>query len=92
MMMTLLIPAFSISIAFSVDITSFAGTSISPVSISIMSSALTANLILSDIASFLLNLYLPTLAKSYLLLSKNILLNSDSALSNVGGSPGLNFL
>src|SRR5690606_40764472 len=42
--------------------------------------------------SFLLNLYLPTFAKSYLLGSKNNAFNKEDALSTVGGSPGLNFL
>ena len=42
--------------------------------------------------SFLLNLYLPTFARSYLLGSKNIPEISASALSTDNGSPGLNFL
>ena len=40
----------------------------------------------------LLNLYLPTFAKSYLLLSKNKPSNKFLAASAVGSSPGLNFL
>ena len=44
------------------------------------------------IANFLLNLYLPTLDKSYLLASKNNESIKDTALSTVGGSPGLNLL
>jgi len=42
--------------------------------------------------NFLLNLYLPTFAKSYLLGSKNNPLNKFLAASAVGSSPGLNFL
>ena len=42
--------------------------------------------------NFLLNLYLPTLARSYLLESKNNPLNRLLAASTVGSSPGLNFL
>ena len=43
-------------------------------------------------ANFLLNLYLPTLDKSYLFASKNNESIRDIALSTVGGSPGLNLL
>ena len=46
---------------------------------------------LSNTLSFLLNLYLPTLPKSYLNLSKNLTINWFLAESNVAGSPGLNF-
>ena len=42
--------------------------------------------------NFWLNLYLPTLAKSYLLGSNNNPLNRFLAASAVGNSPGLNFL
>ena len=44
------------------------------------------------IESFLLNLNLPTFARSYLFGSKKREFMSDSALSSVGGSPGLSFL
>ena len=44
------------------------------------------------IANFLLNLYLPTLDKSYLLASKNKESINETALSTVGGSPCLNLL
>ena len=46
---------------------------------------------LSKTFNFLLNLYLPTLPKSYLNLSKNLTINWFLAESNVAGSPGLNF-
>ena len=42
--------------------------------------------------NFLLYLYLPTFAKSYLLSSKNNPLNKFLAASTVGSYPGLNFL
>ncbi len=67
-------------------------TKISPVSLSITSSAARLPIILFSRLSFLLNLYLPTFARSYLFGSKNKELINDEALSNVGGSPGLNLL
>ena len=46
---------------------------------------------LSITFNFLLNLYLPTLPKSYLNLSKNLTINCFLAESKVAGSPGLYF-
>lgn len=46
---------------------------------------------LSITFNFLLNLYLPTFAKSYLNLSKNLVINWFLEESSVAGSPGLNF-
>ena len=65
---------------------------ISPVLGSITSSATTASTNLFARPNFLLYLYLPTLARSYLLGSKNREFKSDLALSTVGGSPGLSLL
>ena len=89
---TIFIPAFCIFSATSLVITSPAVTKTSPVSGSIISLAATLSLILVAKANFWLNLYLPTFAKSYLLLSKNKPLNKLLAASTVGNSPGLNFL
>ena len=89
---TILIPEFWISSATSADITSPACTKTSPVSASIISLAETLPFILVAKSNFWLNLYLPTFAKSYLLLSKNNPLNKLLAASTVGNSPGLNFL
>ena len=57
-----------------------------------MSSNATCFAILELKSNFLLYLYLPTFDKSYLLGSKNRLLNKFLAASTVGSSPGLNFL
>ena len=73
-------------------ILSSADTNISPVSGSTTSANAICPAIRFASPNLWLNLYLPTLAKSYLLLSKNILLNNDLAASSVGSSPGLNFL
>jgi len=89
---TTFIPEFCISSATSAVITSPACTKTSPVSASIISLAAIFPFILVARFSFWLNLYLPTLAKSYLLLSKNNPLNKLLAASTVGNSPGLNFL
>ena len=89
---TTLTPAFSITRAVSLSILPPASMIISPVLGSITSSAATVPASLVLIASFLLYLYLPTLARSYLLASKKRALSSCCALSTVGGSPGLSFL
>ena len=86
------IPEFWISFAASFEITLSFSTNISPVSLFIMSLNATCPAILDAKFNFLLNLYLPTFAKSYLLGSKNKLLNKFLAASTVGSSPGLNFL
>ena len=89
---TTLIPEFCISSATSFEIIVSFSTNTSPVSGLIMSLNATCPVILVAKASFLLNLYLPTLAKSYLLGSKNNPLNRFLAASTVGNSPGLSFL
>ena len=89
---TELIPLFWISSASVLEIFSPLLTKTSPVNLSIMSSAAIWFAILKFKASFLLNLYLPTLDKSYLLASKNKESINETALSTVGGSPGLSFL
>ena len=89
---TTFIPEFCISSATSLDITSSFPTKSSPVSWFIISSYETLFVILVAKLNFLLYLYLPTLAKSYLLSSKNNPLNKFLAASTVGNSPGLSFL
>ena len=89
---TAFIPEFCISNAVSLLITSPAATNTSPVSVFTMSFAATWFAILVARLSFLLNLYLPTFARSYLLSSKNSPLNKFLAASTDGSSPGLNFL
>ena len=89
---TVTIPAFSIALAVSSSITSPADTKTSPVSGSITSSLDTSPSILSARASLRLYLYLPTLARSYLLSSKRRLLIKFVADSTLAGSPGFNFL
>ena len=69
-----------------------AAATISPVFTSTTSSANTLPRTLFLKCNFLLNLYLPTFARSYLLASKNIELSRLSALSTESGSPGLIFL
>src|SRR3712207_2602085 len=91
-MFTAFIAQSCISNAFSLSIVSPFCTIISPVNGLTTSSAATWLSSLIYIASFLLNLYLPTLDKSYLLASKNKEFINESALSTVGGSPGLNLL
>ncbi len=85
---TSLTPAFSIMRALFFEIFCPASARISPVIGLIISSALISPSILLETPNFLLYLYLPTLAKSYLFSSKNRLLKSVVALSIVGGSPG----
>ena len=58
---------------------------------SLISCAILLLINLSNTFNFLLNLYLPTLPRSYLNLSKNLTINWFLAESNVAGSPGLNF-
>ena len=88
----MLIPAFWISFASSSVIVAPFSTITSPVSVfNILSNAIWF-VILELKSNFLLYLYLPTFAKSYLLGSKNKLLNNVLAASTVGNSPGLNFL
>ena len=58
----------------------------------LISSAATCFIILVAIDNFLLYLYLPTLAISYLLGSKNIASSKFLALSTVGKSPGRSLL
>ena len=89
---TIFNPVFWISSATSFEITVSFSTNTSPVSGSIISSNATFPVILDAKLNFLLNLYLPTFAKSYLLSSKNRPLNKFLAASTVGYSPGLNFL
>ena len=89
---TIFIPAFWIFSATSSVITASFSTKTSPVSGSTILSNAIFPVILVAKFSFLLNLYLPTLAKSYLLGSKNKPLNKFLAASTVGSSPGLNFL
>ena len=89
---TIFIPRFLIFSATSSEITESFSTKTSPVSESTISSNATLPVILVDKLNFLLNLYLPTFAKSYLLSSKNKPLNKFLAASTVGSSPGLNFL
>ena len=89
---TTFIPEFWISVATSLVITSSFPTKSSPVSGLITSSYATMFVILDAKFNFLLYLYLPTLAKSYLLSSKNNPLNKFLAASTVGNSPGLSFL
>ena len=86
------IPEFSIFFASSRSTLSPSDAMISPVEGSTAFSASTQFSILFASPSFLLYLYLPTLAISYLFGSKNRELSSDEALSFVGGSPGLSFL
>ena len=86
------IPAFWISSAFSFEITESFSTITSPVSEFTIVSNATLFVILELKSNFLLYLYLPTFDKSYLLGSKNKLLNKFLAASTVGSSPGLNFL
>ncbi len=89
---TIFIPKSCISFAASLDIIVSFSTNISPVSLFNISLYATWPAILEAKFNFLLNLYLPTFAKSYLLGSKNKLLNKFLAASTVGSSPGLNFL
>ena len=89
---TIFKPVFCISSAISSLIIFPFSTKTSPVPGSIISSAAVLPVILDAKLSFLLNLYLPTLAKSYLLESKNSPVNRLLAASTVGSSPGLNFL
>ena len=86
------IPEFCISSAISADIMLSFSANTSPVSGLIMSAYATLPDILFAKLSFLLNLYLPTFARSYLLSSNNNPLNKFLAASTVGNSPGLNFL
>ena len=86
------IPAFWMSAAIALLIFSPCSTIISPVEGFIISVAAIWFINLRLIANFLLNLYLPTLDKSYLFASKNKESIKDTALSTVGGSPGLNLL
>ena len=90
--LTTLIPVSWIAIATSSVIILSFSTKTSPVSGSAISSYAIFPVILVAKLNFLLNLYLPTLAKSYLLGSNNKPLNKFLAASAVGNSPGLNFL
>ena len=91
-MSTELIPALWMLEAIVLLIFSPCSTIISPVEGFIISAAAIWLINLRLIANFLLNLYLPTLDKSYLLASKNKESINETALSTVGGSPGLNLL
>ena len=80
--------AFAISLVISVS----ASQTISPVRGFTTVSARVVPMIRAASATFLLYLYLPTGARSYLLGSKNILFTRISADSTCGGSPGRSFL
>ena len=67
-------------------------TRTSPVEGSTICSAASVSTSLLWIPSFLLYLYLPTLARSYLRASNSSELTMDLAFSTVGGSPGLSLL
>ena len=89
---TTLIPKSWISRAVSLSIFWSFSTITSPVIGLTIFSAEIWFAILWFIDNFLLNLYLPTLDRSYLFASKNSESIRDTALSTVGGSPGLNRL
>ena len=89
---TVLIPEFWIWFAISAEIICPFSTSTSPVCKSMISSKASWFVILVARLNFILNLCLPTFAKSYLFGSKNNLSNNVLAASIVGNSPGLNFL
>ena len=89
---TVTIPEFSIARAVSLSITSPSLTKISPVSLLTTSLAAFSPSILLARASFKLYLYLPTLARSYLLSSKRRLFIRVVDDSREAGSPGLSFL
>ena len=84
--------AFWMSVASSFVTLVPASAKTSPVVVLITSSAKNWPTILLWKASFLLYLYLPTLARSYLLASKNMPEIIASALSTLSGSPGRIFL
>ena len=89
---TELIPTFWIASAIVLLIFWPCSTITSPVEGFIISVAAIWFISLKFIANFLLNLYLPTLERSYLFASKNKESIKDTAESTVGGSPGLNLL